>query len=474
MVDPLKTIFTTDARLDDLTRARIWNALAPKLAAPVPDRRRHWPVVACASAAAVAALLAFALVRRPTTVEHAVPAGAALALPLGPATRAVVAGPGQIAVEREGTVTAVELRAGTLYGEFAGGGGRSLRIRAASSTIEVVGTLFSVSVEHDTACLAVAHGRVRMTSAAVTIVVEGGQRACAPRGAPPGAVTATESSDIAAMTRYQRTWLADATGTHSADPPVSLSARFMSPSGPSPTSVPAAPGTASPQNTATSTSSPRAAATSTSPTPTVATSPAALQTAPAMPTSGSRSGSASQASAKAEPAAAEHLDDAGDRGASESLPLDQDLYRAADAAIARGDGATAERALAALLAHVPQSPLADQARYERARLAFERRDWRAVRSHAAEVQQKSPLREPASYLGCRAAREISLADATECFDDYVAAFPRAPHAVDALAQLVDIAYEVGDCDGIATPLARLRAAFPEAPVLETWHRRCAP
>jgi TolA-binding protein len=449
-IDPLKMIFTSDARLDDMKRARIWASLAPRVASAAP-RRRRWPIIACASVAAVAALAVLVLGRREHTAEHVVPRGAALALPLGPATRAVIEGPARISVEREGKVTSVALRAGTLYGEFTGGDGRSLRIDAAGSTIEIVGTLFSVSVVGDTACLAVAHGRVRMTSATVAIEVDGGQRACAVRGSPPSAVAAIDASSLAALTHYQHTWLADAGGVGSDEAPAAP---------PAPTSVAVSvPAVAAPHPSAPAVQR-REATTATVP------EPHADRGTPAVDV-------ATVATADVPPPPTPDATDAGPTAdAAQPATVDEDLYKAADEAIAHGDPATAERTLSELLARMPQSPLADEARYERARLAFDRQDWPTVRKLVADVKPTSPLREPAAYLGCRAAREIGLIEARACLSEYLTAFPKAPHALDALAQLVDIAFRMGGCDAITIPLAQLRAASPTAPALETWHRRC--
>jgi len=490
-IDPLKTIFTTDARLDDMARARIWTELAPHLASAPPQRRR-WPVVACAGVAAVAALAVFLLARRDGSVEHVVPRGGVLALPLGPATRAVVEGPGSIRVEREGEQTAVELRGGTLYGEFTGGGGRSLRIEAAGATIEIVGTVFTVSVVDGTACLAVAHGRVRMTSAAVAVEVDGGQRACAVRGAPPGAVTPIDAATRMAVEHYQRTWLADAaaasptdvTAAARADVTVAAPAEVTAPAPADVTA--AAPADAAVVAPADAAVVAPAVSVEAPPAPHVhSIAPQVAAPAPAPPESVTGASSADLAPAPA-PQPGEDAVDAGSTVIAAAPPpsrvdaaqpaspaqADKDLYKAADDAIARGEPAVANRALADLLARAPHSPLADEARYERARLAFDRHDWSVVRELVAAVQPSSPLREPAAYLGCRAVLETGIVEGRACLSDYVTAFPKAPHAVDARVQIIEIAYRMGGCDAIAQPLAELRAAAPGASALATWHRRC--
>ena len=141
--DALRTIFTADERFDDVRRARIWARLAPRL--PTAQRtRRRWPWLVAGGVLATAALL-FVLHAPADGVVHVVPANGVLAMPLGPATRAALAGPGELLVVEAGERTTVQLHGGTLYGEFTGAPGRSLRIEANGAVIEIVGTLFSVT-----------------------------------------------------------------------------------------------------------------------------------------------------------------------------------------------------------------------------------------------------------------------------------------------------------------------------------------
>lgn len=59
--DLVRAAMTDDDALDDVTRARIWNALEERLAEPA-RRRARWPFVAGALALGAAAAAALALV----------------------------------------------------------------------------------------------------------------------------------------------------------------------------------------------------------------------------------------------------------------------------------------------------------------------------------------------------------------------------------------------------------------------------
>ena len=83
------------------------------------------------------------------------------------------------------------------------------------------------------------------------------------------------------------------------------------------------------------------------------------------------------------------------------------LYSTAEAALATGDLAAADRALGRLLVAFPGSPLADQALYERARIAYQQRAWATARRHLDKLAAlpRSTLAEPGNYLACRIAVE---------------------------------------------------------------------
>src|SRR6185312_14516263 len=62
-------------------------------------------------------------------------------------------------------------------------------------------------------------------------------------------------------------------------------------------------------------------------------------------------------------------------------PTATELYRSAEAALARHDLATADRALATIVDTLPTSPLVDQALYERARIAYDRHAYADAQHH---------------------------------------------------------------------------------------------
>jgi outer membrane protein assembly factor BamD (BamD/ComL family) len=118
-------------------------------------------------------------------------------------------------------------------------------------------------------------------------------------------------------------------------------------------------------------------------------------------------------------------------------PTAADLYRTAEAALARRDLAGADRALARLVTDMPASPLVDQALYERARIAFSRRAWGEARRHldALAALGASSLTEPGRYLACRVAVEAHDSSARRCLIEYRATYPKSPHDADARAML---------------------------------------
>jgi hypothetical protein len=158
----------------------------------------------------------------------------------------------------------------------------------------------------------------------------------------------------------------------------------------------------------------------------------------------------------------------------------------ADAALAARDLAAADRALAALLADDPRSPLADQAHYDRARIAYQRRAWAAARQHLAQLAAlpTSLLAEPGHWLRCRV--EIEARDSSRganananantrartCLVDYRRAYPRSPHDLDALSLLARVAYASGGCAAAATLVDELAQTYPRTTLAASWRNRC--
>jgi len=153
-------------------------------------------------------------------------------------------------------------------------------------------------------------------------------------------------------------------------------------------------------------------------------------------------------------------------------PTADELYRAAERALGEGDRAGAERALARLIAL--GGPLLDQALYERARLAYQARAWRAARGHLAALAAiaGTPLAEPGRYLDCRIAVESRATDAERCFVAYRAAYPRSPHDLDVLAVLAQLAHARGGCAATAPLRDELLARYPRTDHAAAWRSRC--
>ena len=127
-----------------------------------------------------------------------------------------------------------------------------------------------------------------------------------------------------------------------------------------------------------------------------------------------------------------------------------------------------------MLATYPSSALVDQALYDRARLAYDRRAWPAARAALAQLAtiEHSPLAEPGQYLACRVALAAGDAGAAQCWIAYRAAHPHSPHDLDVLALIVQLAHTHGGCAAARAPLAELDHAYPHAPATVAWLARC--
>jgi TolA-binding protein len=268
----LRTALTTDDRLDDLARVRIWNELASNLAADRDaaagiERRRRTLAIAMTSgitAAALAAAIAFIVLRpSPAPHESTVADGTSLTLPLGPHGHAQVVGSARFeVVGAPAAATTVRIDAGVLLAEFSGGPGRSLKIVAPHVTVDVVGTLFAVDVRLAETCVSVEHGTVRLTwNDRPPLALTGGHRYCTGTGAQP---IAPETRD--ALLRHERVITAAvvapdvaAPSAAVATPPATLqpvpSAETPSPARDMATSTTTSPSTKSPSTTSPSTTS---------------------------------------------------------------------------------------------------------------------------------------------------------------------------------------------------------------------------
>jgi hypothetical protein len=537
----VRAAMTVDDRLDDIKRARIWTALEDRLGDAAGRRRGGWPMaIGVAAALGVAAAAGVLVVRSPRSEEPrllAVPVDTTVSSRLGPHTAASIVGPAQLdIVGPTGDATAVRLHSGTLLAEFTGGPHRSLRIEAPGAVIEVVGTLFAVEVRGGTTCTSVAHGRVRVTTLAAVVEVDGGQRHCtggafapmapisddmrdalARQGAAAErrAETATQATEGSSPSAASPAAVAppaaavpsDLANTSDLDPAPaaragsrSATALAQSPGGPrSPAPVVAPAGSRSPTTRVQSLGG------RPSPAPIGAPAGSRSTTAPVQPPGGPRSSSPVTTSAPpavvppVAPLASPRRSAAQDtssnwpgRGsplggspeprpapavsstASLPAPAPDELYRRAEAALAARDLGAADRALATLIAEYPDARLVDQALYERARIAYQQRAWSAARGHLARLAAipNTPLAEPGHYLRCRIAALTRDASAVTCLTGFRAAFPRSTHDLDVLALLVQRAHEAAGCAGAARLVDELAQSYPRTTLAAAWRTRC--
>ncbi len=151
-----------------------------------------------------------------------------------------------------------------------------------------------------------------------------------------------------------------------------------------------------------------------------------------------------------------------------------DLYRDAESALRRRDSRTADRVLAKLVADFPQSPLVEQALYDRARIAYQQRSWSAARTHLDNLLAlPSPrLVEQARYLECRIFVDTHDEGAAACLDNYRRAYPRSPHAADVLGMLVQLDHAAGGCRAAAARIDELARKHPHSKLAAAWRARC--
>ncbi len=489
--DTVRTILTADDRLDDITRARMWSRIEDRLDAPVPQHAGSKRTAAIVLAAVAAAATIVLVIRTfPARDDHdlTVAADAILTSRLGPHARAALVGPARLELlGPAGDVTAARLHDGTLLAEFEGGPGRGLRIEAGDLIVEIVGTLFAIEVHGREACVAVAHGTVRVTSHAEVQLVTDRQQLCSGELAPH-AIPDPVSDQLARHARSIAIALAPPVPVDPVSPPSNRSApadvAARLPGAPivtAPSNRPEPPDVGAP--------SPRASiARATVPTVSqrlVESAPPAVVPPPRSPSPDSSS------SARAERAPVESQDRSAPRDPVTTPTADvppepvtaappvaappsaEALYHAAEVALAAGDRAAADRALARILA-MSASALADQALYERARIAYQNRSWPAARRFLATLATypNTPLAEPGRYLDCRIAVQAGDRDAERCFLEYRSAYPQSPHDLDVLAVLAQLAHARAGCPAARTAREELIARYPRTDRAAAWRSRC--
>jgi hypothetical protein len=471
----VRVALTTGDELDDIRRAKIWSRVEDRLGEPVHSPWR-WLLAGGAGALALAAV-AFLLVihGRGGADGFVAPPDATLSLRLGHA-RAALVGPARLdVVESNEQTTTVSLRSGRLLAELEGGHGHSLRIEAPGATIEIVGTLFAVDVRGAVTCVSVAHGRVRMITFSRVLVIDGGNTACS--DTPIEHAIAATMRD--ALAHHAATLaLSEPSSQPASAPPTLPSAPPAPPAPPAPSiSVPAAPGPGpgpvprprpgrgptpvshparvhvEPPTAIATTDEPIAAIPEApAPTPAPIPAPAPFTPPPPPPTPSPT------------PTAAPNP----------QPPTAAELYRAAEAALAKRDLATADRALAKIVDNLPTSSLVDQALYERARIAYDRHAWGDARHDLDRLATipTSPLLEPGAFLACRIAIAATDVRADACLTAYRATYPHSPHDLDVLGLLVDRAFHAGGCARAAPLVDELTRLYQATTLAHGWRTRC--
>lgn len=470
----VRVALTTDDELDDIRRSKIWTRIEDRL-----DDRAHapwrWVLAGGAGALAIAAVVVLLVSGHAPRDGFVAPADATLSLRLGHAKAALV-GPARLDVlEATEQTTMVALKSGRLLGEFEGGQGRALVIDAPGARIEIVGTLFAVDVSGATTCVSVAHGRVKMTTFTRVLFVDGGTRACS-----DSASTQAIATDVERALAHHAAALALAESAPERDPaPSSLPAPERKPMRvPVPASVAAPVPVPVPASTPASVPS-----ASHPPSP---THPAPAHRAPASPPPATPSISEAPLPPVAETAPSPAPSPLAPSPPAAPVPVPppvvakprppsaDELYRSAEAALAKHDLATADRALAQIVDTLPSSSLVDQALYERARIAYDRHAYADAQRHLARLATlpTSPLLEPGAYLGCRVAIAANASTADACLTSYRAAYPHSPHDLDVLGLLVDRAFRAGGCARAAPLVDELTRLYQATTLARGWRERC--
>lgn len=143
----------------------------------------------------------------------------------------------------------------------------------------------------------------------------------------------------------------------------------------------------------------------------------------------------------------------------------ENLYRAAEAAIARGERARARDLLDTLVTRHPGDDLVDVALYELGRLAFDDGDLAAARRHLdrALARQGDPVfLEPAAYLRCRVDVAAGAdAAAVTCLERFRQRHPQSSHDAAALALLAALQHGRNRCDLARPLLAEYLRRYPD-------------
>jgi ferric-dicitrate binding protein FerR (iron transport regulator) len=365
------------------------------------------------------------------TDRLAVPRAARVRATLSDHTRLVLIGPATISVlaASEG-VLELALAEGTLVGEHDHDSQRRLRVHSPDAVVAIVGTTFMIEARPGKSRIAVADGLVAVEPVGA-----------APRAVAAGQLWSTDAAEVKPAPRAVTQLFAAAAPalarSGAAEPPKSAAA----PRGPShlatldrlalpepakaktlPPSLPQVPAGPAPTRAEARPPTPHV------PAPVEAPPPAVLAPAPT-------------------PAPA--------MSAAE-------IYRLAEAAMARADEVEARRRLEEVAALATAGPLANLARYELAQRALASGDHAHARRLVEGLAQVGgALAESVHLLAC----EIELgagnrAAARACYERFRQRFPDGAHALEALSGLIRLMPSAEDC---GAGLALLRGYLAAAP-----------
>jgi TolA-binding protein len=407
------------------------------------------------------------------------PAHASMRARLGPHADFVLVGPLELAIpggasDRRATV---ELRRGTLIGDFDGSSGGSLRIVTADATVDIVGTRFLVETSSERTRVAVEHGRVRVESGGRVRLV-GALQEWLTDGPGVGPLDATAAALFERARRGELEELGasvdPAAPIAPAEPRASVAAAR--------TEAQAGPGRHVLKRARTIAPAPaRNVAFRVEAAPADAgalPASSASLSSPRRELSGAGTGDQAPAVTPASPVAATAVDPPpavapaapvpSRAPASEEQPREtaSSLYRRAEEALRRRDDDEGKKLLDQLVRSFPSGPTTDSARYELALMA-ERAGQRAeALAQTREILRTGghgPFVEPAQFLRCRIYLVEDRGAAAACLTRFVGAFPRSPHDEAALRSLIELARQSGHCDDVGRFAQAYLQRHPTAP-----------
>lgn len=388
-------------------------------------------------------------------------------------------GPTRLSIEGPETAPTLTIATGRLIGEFEGGGDARLFIATPDAVTTVVGTLFAIAAGDGETRISIAHGRVRVATAHDTWEVGDGQSRST--GEPSAATLAPDAEVAANMAEHHRiappagpTLPVKVSGAGgqvfidgrpTAVAPVWLqvqarsevrlaTAGYEDVTWRAPVVPEASPRGDRMQDAGNTPGG--------SPPLTVLQPISRVAAQPLVPRTSTHRGSASRR-AFADGSAGPNPSRSAENPPSTDRTEADDLYRRADRSLAAGDRAGARKALRALVAQFGRTLLADDARYELARMAHGDGDEAAALDQLAAIRATA-LDEPVHFLRCRAlVAQKAAHDAEECLVSFRHRFPGSPHDPEALGALAALHFDRGGCAALAASREELTRRYPDHP-----------